>query len=155
MPYLQAILTIPSNDLDTPNLEITLTGTGVLANDNIVYVCNDVDCDCNSNEPCSVTIEEAYLDSEDGAEIKLKAGFYVGDLTLEEPIRFTLSGGWNDDYSDNTGRQSTIGGVLTITGGTVTVEGIIIDGTDSLARTKGLQFGCWLPEYWSRWASLH
>ena len=116
-----------------------------------IYVSEDGDC--NGKTPCYADIGDAYQDSDDGQEIIISSGFYVGDLLLEYPIEVTLSGGWNDDYSDNSGGKSTIGGALTITGGTVTVKGIVINGTDSLAQTKGLQFGCWLPEYWSRWAS--
>ncbi|MCK5342564.1 MAG: hypothetical protein KAR20_04120, partial [Candidatus Heimdallarchaeota archaeon] len=78
------------------------------------------------------------------------AGFYLEDLTLSEPIEVILSGGWNHDYSDNSGGQSTIGGSLTITGGTVIIEGIVIEGTGSLAKTEQPQFGCWRPEYWSK-----
>lgn len=47
-----------------------------------------------------------------------------------------------------------ISGSLTITDGVVIVDNVVIGGMAYLARIKELQFGCWLPEYRSRWASL-
>jgi len=114
-----------------------------------------IDGECSGFLPCYDTVAAAYQDADDGQKIKVSTGFYLGDLLLEYPIEVTLSGGWNDGYSDNSEGQTTIGGSLIITGGTVITDGIIIEGTDSLARTNRLQFGCWLPEYWSKWASLN
>ncbi len=122
------------------------------SNGNVVYVCNDNIC--NNNSPCYDSIHEAYLALSNGDEIKACNGLYLEDLVFNEGITFTLSGGWNNDYSDNTGYQSTLSGSLIITAGTVTVEEIVIEGTTALTKTKELRFGCLRPEYWSRWASL-
>ncbi|MBN2809299.1 MAG: hypothetical protein JXR80_07375, partial [Deltaproteobacteria bacterium] len=120
----------------------------------IVYVCNGSFYNCNNDLPVYSTISEGYSVSEDGAEIRVGAGFYFEDLMFNESRAVTLSGGWNSDYSAVAEAQSEIGGSLTIGGGTVIVEGIVLGGTESLAGARPLQFGCWLPEYWTRWASL-
>ncbi|MCD6269610.1 MAG: putative metal-binding motif-containing protein [Deltaproteobacteria bacterium] len=115
--------------------------------DNVIYVCRDGNC--GENYPCYETVNGGYLASWAAGEIKVCAGFYLEDLTFSEPIKVTLSGGWNNDYSDNAEGQSIVGGSLTITAGTVIVNKIVIEGTTSLTRTERLQFGCWLPECWS------
>ena len=117
-----------------------------------IYV-ND-DGYCNGNSPCYASISDGYLTSCDDGEIKVSAGFYLEELTFSEPIEVILSGGWNNDYSDNTGGQSTIGGSLTISGGTVIIDKVVIEGTTSLTRAEEQQFGCWLPKYWSKLALL-
>ena len=81
----------------------------------VIYVCDDGNC--GENYPCYETITGGYLASGNGYEIMVSAGFYIENLILSKPIEVTLSGGWNNDYSENTGGQSTIGGSLTITGG--------------------------------------
>ena len=120
--------------------------------DDGIYVSNDGIC--NDYLPCYSTIIDAYQYANGGNEIKVSVGFYVEYLILGEPKDVTLIGGWNNDYSDNSGGQSTIVGSLTISGGTVIVDKIVIEGTTSLTRTEEPRFGCWLPEYWSRLASL-
>ncbi len=108
----------------------------------------------SDHSPCYSTIDDAYQHAESGKEIRVASGVYPENLLLNKPVEVALSGGWNIDYDDNTEGQSIIAGALTIAGGTVIVEGIVIEGTDSLARTKKLQLGCWMPGYWSKWVSL-
>ncbi|MBN2791581.1 MAG: DUF1566 domain-containing protein [Desulfuromonadales bacterium] len=117
-----------------------------------VFVCGDGEC--GGNWPCYESIEGACFASENNDVIKVCAGFYFGNLILGDNLVFTLSGGWNSDYSDNSAGQSTVDGSLTITGGTVIVEGIVIEGATSLSKLEVPKFGSWLPGYWSRWASL-
>ena len=144
-----ATLTVPSNDPDTPNLEIVLSGTGI--DSNVIYVCNTDSCNCNGNLPCCNNICDGYAAADEGSEIKVSDGFYIeGDLTFNEDINIILSGGWDTDYSDNSGHYSIISNSLTITTGTVIVEGIVIEGTTSLVGVSESKFSCWMPEYWSQ-----
>lgn len=109
---------------------------------------------CNGYAPCFSSIVDAYKDIEDGQQIKIMAGFYLENLLLNDSVDVTFSGGWNDDYSSNNSGQSIIGGSLTISAGTVTVDGtIVLDGTDSLAKLKGSKFGCWTP--WKTIKNIH
>jgi len=132
----QATITIPSNDPDTPNLEIELTGTGIVDINNIIYIRDDNYCDNNS--PCYDNIGEGYLASYQEGEIKISDGLYTEDLIFCEDINITLTGGWNTDYNDNSAGQSTISGSLTISAGTVTVEGLVLTGCISCDLNKGL-----------------
>jgi len=138
----------PKNDRDEYGLALR-SGQVAFA---IIYICDDNYCDNNS--PCYDTIGEGYLASTNGYAIKVSTDLYIEDLIFNEDIAITLTCGWNDDYSDNAGGQSTVAGCFTITAGTVIVEGIAIEGTTYLTKTKELQFGRWQPEYWTRWASL-
>jgi hypothetical protein len=121
-------------------------------NGGVIYVSGEVGC--SDHRPCYLTISSAYQHPESYQEIRVVAGFYLENLSFGQPIEVILTGGWNSDYSDNSEGQSTIGGSLTISGGTVIIDRIVIDGTTSLAKTDEPSFGCWMPEYWSRLASL-
>ncbi len=51
---------------------------------------------------------------------------FTEDITFDRYVQFTLSGGWNSDFSSHLSDFSTIEGSLEISDGTVTVENIII-----------------------------
>ncbi len=140
-----ATLSIPSNDPETPQL-VALTGTGV--DSGILYVCDD--SYCNGLKPCFSSVFGAYSASANGSEIRVgEKGFFLEELTLDEDVDIFLRGGWNADYSDNTGYSSTINGSLTISAGTVTVEGIVIEGPATLTQLDGLNAGSWRIRSWS------
>ena len=123
-------------------------------NEGVVYVSGEVGC--SDHLPCYPTIGNAYQHPESYQEIRVVVGFYLENLSFGEPIEVILTGGWNNDYSDNTEGQSIIGGSLTITGGTVIIDRIVVEGTTSLAKNESpFPFGCWMPGYWSKLVSLH
>ncbi|MCK5784152.1 MAG: hypothetical protein KAH06_06875 [Desulfobacterales bacterium] len=122
-------------------------------NGGVIYVSGEVGC--SSHLPCYHTIGNAYQHPKSYQEIRVVAGFYIENLSFEKLIEVILSGGWNNAFNDNTNGQSTIVGALTITGGTVIVDRIVIADTAFLTRTEELPFNCWLPKYWSRLASLN
>ena len=102
---------------------------------------------CNGHSECKQTIDDAYISSRDCYEIKMTNETYPeGDLLFNRDIRISLSGSWNDNY-DSTGQPTTIEGSLTISAGTVTIEGVVITGTGSLAQTDELYFGSRFPKY--------
>jgi len=76
----------------------------------------------------SIDIIKKNYASEDGDIIKLSEGFYVGDFILNLSKELNLSGGWNDDFSDNGSGFSVIEGSLVITDGSVVIDGIMIGG---------------------------
>jgi hypothetical protein len=87
---------------------------------------------CHGYSPCYSAISDAYQNMESGQEAKIEAGAYAGDLLCARAVNVTLSGGWNPEYSENAGNHSIVGGCLTITAGTVTVAGLVIDGDSSM-----------------------
>ena len=112
-----------------------------------VYVSKS-DQKCNGHSECRQILDDAYRDFEKVFEIKVTDEFYPeGDLLFNSNIKIRLSGGWNDNY-DSPGQQpTTIEGSLTISAGTVTIEGIAITGTGSMAQTDELYFGSRFPKY--------
>jgi len=92
---------------------------------------------CSNHSTCYPAIADAYQDSLSSREILIRAELFLEDLTFVKPITVVLSGGWDHDYNNNDSGQSVIGGSLTITGGTVIIDKIVIeDGTTSLAQIK-------------------
>jgi ELWxxDGT repeat protein len=113
------------------------------------------DGNCNGNTPCYGTINDGYKASGAGTKIRVCTGYYLEDLIFNENKEIVFSGGWKTDYSDNSGGVSTIGGSLIVTGGTVIIEGIVIDGgTTTFAKAKEQQFSCRLTESWSKMTSF-
>jgi len=71
------------------------------------------------------TISGALSNLLAGGELALKAGDFYEDLTFNRAISFTLRGGYDSGFTAATG-AATIRGAVTITAGTVTVDGITI-----------------------------
>jgi hypothetical protein len=76
--------------------------------------------------PCYSRINNACQDSEACQSIRVKAGFYPENISFAKPFKVFLSGGWNSDYSTNSGGNSTIDGTLTITQGTLVIDRLIL-----------------------------
>jgi PKD repeat protein len=70
------------------------------------------------------TIQEAYEAAEGGQTIQSQAVALEADLNLEKPV--TLDGGYNCEYTTNTGMTRLIG-TITISNGTVTIGNLIIE----------------------------
>ncbi|MGO9954169.1 MAG: carboxypeptidase regulatory-like domain-containing protein, partial [Dissulfurispiraceae bacterium] len=71
------------------------------------------------------TIQEAYTTATSGQSIQMQALEFQEDLIMTRDIYVLLQGGFGCDYSFNSG-FSTIQGSLMISGGTVTVENVIL-----------------------------
>jgi hypothetical protein len=71
------------------------------------------------------TPKDAYDHCAEGGTVQLHTSSFDGPLTLDNPAALTLEGGLGCDYSFNQG-YSSITGPVTITGGAVTIERIII-----------------------------
>jgi uncharacterized repeat protein (TIGR02543 family) len=72
------------------------------------------------------TIGAVYNGMTTGATLKIRAlDFNEGPLNLDQTKSVTLSGGYSCDFSLITG-STTVHGTLTISGGTVTIENLII-----------------------------
>ena len=76
--------------------------------------------------PCYETVAQAYSSALDTQEIRLKADFYPEDLILDRPVGIIFSGGWNLEFSSNSVGQSIITGSLTISNGSLSVNGEIV-----------------------------
>ncbi len=109
----------------------------------VVYVSGEDGC--SGFLPCYSTIGSAYQHPASYQEIRVEAGFYLGNVSFGEQLEVTLAGGWNSDYSDNSGGQSTIGGVMTISGGRVIVDNIVIGDTVYLTRAES-PLSLWLNQ---------
>jgi photosystem II stability/assembly factor-like uncharacterized protein len=71
------------------------------------------------------SVQSAYASATDGDAIQTTALEFNENLTLDAPISVTLEGGYNSTFSDNPS-YTTINGTLTISGGSVTIENIVI-----------------------------
>jgi hypothetical protein len=130
LPYTGQDVTLTIGLLsEEANHSVNLTKFNVYAakQESFIYYVSE-NSGCSGQAPCFESIGAAYQDSKNGQQIKISTGFYAGDLSLENPIDITLSGGWNSDYSVKPeGYATIIGGSLTISGGSATVEEIVID----------------------------
>ena len=91
---------------------------------------------CNLNEPCFMTVSEAYAAASEGTLIKVREATYsiAGGLNFDQPIAVTLAGGWNEDYSANSSFSYLAGGSLTITSGRVVVDHIMLGDNTVLVK---------------------
>lgn len=71
------------------------------------------------------TIQAAYNAIPDASIIKLWSTEYAESLTCSRPVTVTLQGGYDEGYSTKSGK-AVLNGTLTVTNGTVVVDGIII-----------------------------
>lgn len=71
------------------------------------------------------TLQSAYDNSQHSEIIKAWATDFAGDLSCALPKNVTLKGGYCEDYSSNSG-FTVLNGKLTIKGGALTVEKLII-----------------------------
>ncbi|MBN2808467.1 MAG: putative metal-binding motif-containing protein, partial [Deltaproteobacteria bacterium] len=102
----------------------------------IVFVSGNGDCD--GRPACYQTIcaGYGYATAWDAGEIRVRDDFFIENLYLENDLLFTLSGGWNSDFSSNQGEQTSVSGTLTITAGTVIVEGIVLEGPATFTQLR-------------------
>lgn len=145
-----AQLAIVSNNVRTSPLRLDLSGTG--SNDGILYVKDD--SYCHGKSPCYSSLGGlggAYAAAAEGSQIRISAaGTYLeGDLDFNQDIAIFLRGGWDDGYNGNSGSSSTINGSLTISDGTVTIEGIVIEGPAVIVQLDDSSRGFWRIRSWS------
>lgn len=67
----------------------------------------------------------AYAETADGSTLQLQEMTFNEAVNFNRPITFSLKGGYNEDFTVNSG-VSTISGSLTITSGAVTLDSISI-----------------------------
>jgi hypothetical protein len=70
-------------------------------------------------------IQTAYDHAADGDIIQVQAGNLAETLSFGSAIHISLEGGYDSDYTLNSG-MTTVSGVLTISGGTVTIENVAL-----------------------------
>jgi len=76
------------------------------------------------------TLQSAYNDAGDGMQIRLWATDFNESLNCNRPLTVTMKGGYNGNFADRVGR-SALKGALTISGGTLIVDGLQIGGTST------------------------
>ncbi len=81
---------------------------------------------CGGNDPCYQSIQDALNNEDSGKEIRITAEDYDEAASLSASKNLTLSGGWNSDYSDQSGQ--TTANSLTISDGSIVTEFIVING---------------------------
>jgi len=72
------------------------------------------------------SIQLTYDSASNGDIVQVQALDFTEDLIIDRGITFTLSGGYNCDYSANPG-YTTVTGCITIYSGTMDIENIIIE----------------------------
>ena len=81
---------------------------------------------CGGNDPCYQSIQDALNNEDSGTEIRITAEDYDEAASLSSSKNLILSGGWNSDYSDQSGQ--TTANSLTISDGSIVTEFIVING---------------------------
>ncbi|NVN91363.1 MAG: hypothetical protein HXX11_12280 [Desulfuromonadales bacterium] len=72
------------------------------------------------------TIQSGYDAAGSNHAVLMHAVSFTGDLALDNPNSVDLKGGFDCNYGTNTGAFTTVAGTATLTGGTVTVENIVV-----------------------------
>ena len=83
------------------------------------------DASCGGNAPCYATIQNAINSEASGTLIKIFGGKYETTFTLNDAKVLTLSGGWNDGFSEQTG-DATIIKAPKATQGSLTLQNVNI-----------------------------
>jgi len=71
-------------------------------------------------------IKNAYKKLPDGDAIQAHAGVFVENISMNRDITSTVDGGYNCDYTMNTG-VTTVRGNITITSGIVTIGNVSLE----------------------------
>ncbi|MBN2809924.1 MAG: right-handed parallel beta-helix repeat-containing protein [Deltaproteobacteria bacterium] len=95
----------------------------------IIYIAPDGNG--NGVEPCYSTLAAALAAASAGAEIRLTAGYYSGEIIFNQDVKVKISGGWNQNFSAREG-VSQINGRLQVLSGEVALEGVTFVGEDYL-----------------------
>jgi hypothetical protein len=112
------ILTYSPTDLHLMN------GTFAIVYDETLTVYVAPDGQCNGNNPCYSTIQEAIASEYDGVIIKIAQGDYDEDLVLGLDKDLRLEGGWDSEFT--TQSSYTAVNSITISNGTVAVDRLVI-----------------------------
>ena len=81
---------------------------------------NGTDATCNNNDPCYDSIQKAIDEASGATIINVSEGEYLESPTLTQAMEVTLKGGWNAQFTDQTGitkiyaPQTSGGGVVKI-----------------------------------------
>jgi hypothetical protein len=102
-------------------------GNGAITKNNYITVWSCI------NQPVKIsgslsyytTIQNAYANTPDGDAVQMMGKAFPEALTLQSPYSVTLQGGYECDFSSNPG-YTTINSPLTIQGGAVIIENVII-----------------------------
>ena len=73
-----------------------------------VLFVHPTDNTCGTNSPCYTTIQGAIDAADTGVSIKIAEGTYDESFVLNESKILTLSGGWNNGFTDQTGEATVI-----------------------------------------------
>lgn len=115
-----ASLTIPAIDPNTPAFVIALSGQSGLP-----VMTNTIDGVTVNNYS---TIQSAYNSAFDGTEVRLWATDFSELLSFNRPVTTTLRGGYDGNFADRVGKTA-LQGALTISSGTVIIDGLQIGGS--------------------------
>ena len=114
-----AMINIVTNDQATPTYVIPLSGYGGAS---------VMRYEGGFSAKYYPTAQSAYDESLDGNELRLWAADFNESLNLNRSVSTTIRGGYNGNFVDIIGR-SALQGALTISSGTVIVDGLQIGGT--------------------------
>ncbi|MEA3333740.1 MAG: C1 family peptidase [Pseudomonadota bacterium] len=91
---------------------------------------------CNGASPCFSTISAAYVSAGSDSKIKVRSGyFYCRDgVVFDQDKNLSLTGGWNEEYSDASSFTCIFGGSLEIQHGCVVVSRFILGNATKFCR---------------------
>ncbi|MCP4694490.1 MAG: hypothetical protein GY859_41055 [Desulfobacterales bacterium] len=90
---------------------------------NQMYV--DQTGECDSKTPCHPSTQEGVESAWTEATINITAGEYNENILIDKRKEIKLAGGWDSQFTENPSR-TTINGSMTIAGGTVVIENLIL-----------------------------
>jgi hypothetical protein len=89
----------------------------------IIYVCQDGTC--SGKRPCRATIDQGVGAALVDATLRIAAGEYSGDVTLNNGRSMVLDGGWASNFGSQ-GGFSTVLGMIMIQNCRTEVRGIVV-----------------------------
>ncbi len=109
-------LRVSASDVNAPNTDITLSGTGYTLVPGGSVKANGVTFG---------TVSDGLINVLEGGDLALMTGDFYEVLTLDRAVTYTLIGGYDAGFTTASG-LSTVHGSITITAGTVSFDGIVI-----------------------------
>jgi pectin methylesterase-like acyl-CoA thioesterase len=89
-----------------------------------VYVAPDGQCD--GNNPCYSTIQEAIDNAETGSVIRILHGIYNEDIIIDQTYGLTLSGGWDSTFTTQSSTTIINSMTLSDNSGTTEIDNLVL-----------------------------